>query len=44
MNIQMEAAVTLCRGGILLTNGWILRVNEKSFDEVMFNMFNQFFV
>lgn len=36
--------MTLRRGGILLKNGWILRVNEKSSEEVVFNMFNKFFV
>ncbi len=43
MNNRIDnAAVTLCRGGILLINGWILRVQEKSSLEVVFNMFNQY--
>ena len=41
MKIMNHAASTLCRGGILLINGWILRVCKKSSSEVVVNLFNQ---
>ena len=44
MIIDKTAALTLCRGGILLINGWILRVHEKSSWEVVFNMFNPYII
>lgn len=42
--IKKDLAIALRRGGILLKNGWILRVNDKSSEEVVFNMFNQFII